>query len=131
MRLHIELFKLAYGDDSIVPKHHYALHLWKMLAEFGFLISCLVLERLHKIPKRYVKERRNTKSYELGTIEDVTIKQLYDRREDWLATGCLLAPHEPPRQSPITQALRELYPDAVTLRVANRLDHSVVDRTFL
>lgn len=67
---HLNLYKEAYGEDSFRPKHHYSYHLWRMLDHFGILISCLHLERLHKIPKRYVANRRNTTSYELGTIED-------------------------------------------------------------
>ena len=67
---HLRLYKAAYGEEACRPKHHYALHLWKMLRDFGTLISCLTLERLHKVPKRYVANRRNTTSYELGTIED-------------------------------------------------------------
>ena len=67
---HLTLYKAAYGDNACRPKHHYALHLWKMLRGFGTLVSCLTMERLHKIPKRYVTNRRNTTSYELGTLED-------------------------------------------------------------
>ena len=74
---HLRLYKAAYGDDACRPKHHYALHLWKMLRDFGTLISCLTMERLHKIPKRYVTNRRNTTSYELGTIEDPCEKSLW------------------------------------------------------
>ena len=117
---HLVLFKAAYGEESFVPKHHYATHLWRMLRHFGILISCLTLERLHKVPKRYVKDRRNTQSYEVGTIEDVTIKQLYDRREDWMAVNRLISPHSPPLRTTIGRFLEELYPDK-NVNVANRV----------
>ena len=118
---HMNLFKAAYGADACRPKHHYAMHLWLMLKIFGMLASCLPMERLHKIPKRYVKERRNTKSYEVGTLEDVTLKQLFDRREEWLAVDCLVAPHKPPPRSAVARVLKELHPSARTLTVAARM----------
>ena len=109
---HLEKFVAAHGADKCVPKHHYSTHLWRMLARFGTLLSCLVLERLHKVPKRYVSDRRSTTSYELGCIEDVTIKQMYDRREDWLALG-LVNGTVPTRG--IAKSLSELYPVAASI----------------
>lgn len=118
---HLNLYKTAYGEDAFRPKHHYASHLWLMLKVFGMLVSCLTLERLHKIPKRYVKERRNTKSYEVGTVEDATLKQLFDRREEWLAVDCLVGAHAPPSRQFIARALKELYPSAKSRTIAARL----------
>ena len=114
---HLRLFKAAYGPDAFVPKHHYAMHLWWMLYIFGMLLSSLPLERLHKIPKRYTRERRNTQSYEVGTIEDITIKQLYDRRENWLAVNVLVGGGSPPFKK-MRDILQELYPTASNFLVA-------------
>jgi hypothetical protein len=91
---HLNLFQAAYGEDATRPKHHYASHLWAMLALFKTLISCLTMERVHKLAKRYVQNRRNTKSYEVSALEDVTVQQLHDRRDDYLATNVLVGQGE-------------------------------------
>ena len=52
---HFTLFKEAYGEGSVVPKHHFALHLWHMLQIFGCLLSCFTMERLHQIWTKYAK----------------------------------------------------------------------------
>ena len=41
----LDLYKAAYGEDLLRPKHHYALHLPDMLARFGFLVSKFTHER--------------------------------------------------------------------------------------
>ena len=116
---HLKLYKEAYGEDSFRPKHHYAYHLWRMLEHFGILISCLHLERLHKIPKRYVANRRNTTSYELGTIEDSTLKQFWDRKQLWYKVGSLVDAVSP--KTLIAEALREMYPAESDPKVATYL----------
>ncbi len=58
-----------------------------MLALFGMLVSCLTMERMHKVAKRYVAPRRNTTEYELCTLEDVTLHQFHDRQADFLAAA--------------------------------------------
>ena len=118
---HLQLYKALYGDEAMVPKHHFALHLWFMLRTFGTLISCLTMERLHKISKRMVKNRANTRSYELGCIEDVTIKQLHDRCEEWMEVDVLVGGSIPRSTSLLFRMLRELHPDGDCPTVARAI----------
>jgi len=110
IRNHLELFKTAYGDAHVRPKHHYACHLARMLELFGTLVSCLAMERLHKVAKRYVAPRRNTTGYELCTLEDVTLQQFHDRQADFLAVNCLVEGHELHAQNSLNKALLQMYP---------------------
>jgi hypothetical protein len=75
---HIELYKLVYGAETMRPKHHYVLHLPDMLRRFEFLFSTFVHERKHRLAKRYMVPRKNTKSFERGVMEDVTNHQLWE-----------------------------------------------------
>lgn len=116
---HLELFKAAYGDASIRPKHHYALHLWRMLQHFGTLLSCLVLERFHRQPKKYAMQRHNTTSYEIGLIEEMTICKLVDLQRHWMALG--LVSEAAPRGK-ILDCLRDLYSAEIdSIKVSRRL----------
>ena len=71
IKTHLVLYKAAYGDAEIRPKHHFALHLGPMLARFPFLLSTFVNERRHRVVKRYTRDRRTLQSFDLGTIEDI------------------------------------------------------------
>ena len=72
IKTHLVLYKAAYGDAGIRPKHHFALHLGPMLARFPFLLSTVVNERRHRVVKRYTRDRRNLQSFDLSTIEDIS-----------------------------------------------------------
>ena len=110
IRKHLELFKTAYCVGDVRPKHHYACHLPTMLDHFGMLVSCLAMERVHKVAKRYVAPRRNTTGYELCTLEDVTLQQFHDRQADFLGVNCLVEGHELHAQNSLNKALLQMYP---------------------
>ena len=55
----LELFVAAFGYDSQVPKFHWLLHLPEILARLGFLLNCFVLERKHRMGKRYATDLSN------------------------------------------------------------------------
>ena len=105
---HLQLRKEAYGPDCFRPKHHYVQHLGAMLAFFGFLISCFVHERHHKVAKLFARWRNNTKSYEVGLLEDMTVHQLHViKGADWNRMGFLETSAPSGRDADI---LAELYP---------------------
>ena len=119
IRKHLELFKAAYCDGDVRPKHHYACHLPQMLDNFGMLVSCSAMERVHKVAKRYVAPRRNTTGYKLCTLEDVTLQQFHDRQADFLGVNCLVEGHELHALEFLLQ-LRGLL--LVTLNLHNQVD---------
>jgi hypothetical protein len=84
IRSHLERYQRAYEYLSWTYKFHASLHLWLQLLKCGILIALFTLERRHKIIKRYVHaDRRNTKSFERGLIEEVTLQHLFDMRTKW------------------------------------------------
>jgi len=105
---HFKLYIAAYGEDTSLPKHHFAMHLADMLRRFGMLLSCLVMERLHRLLKRFTLNRRNLTSYEIGCIEDVTVNQMRDRKVEWMLDG--LVNRTKPTRGKIKAMLAGLYP---------------------
>lgn len=57
---HLNFFKLSYGEDKLLPKHHMSLHLASQLAKKGRLLTCWVHERKHKEVKRFANSMCNT-----------------------------------------------------------------------
>ena len=109
IRRHLDLFWEAYGEEHWRPKHHYALHLPRMLQFFGFLVACFTTERAHKLTKKYARVRLNTTSYEIGMCEEITVDQLETlMRVDFKPKG--LGSHgSKPTRTALT-ALREVFP---------------------
>ena len=102
---HLNLYRDAYGEDLLRPKHHYALHLPDMLARFGFLLSTFTHERKHRVVKKYTRDRKNLKSWSLGAIEDVTCHQLWENRSPWFSS---CSTSRPKRRA--LYGLREIFP---------------------
>ena len=46
IKRHIDMFKLVYGDENFVPKHHFALHLPSMLAHHKALSQLFQVQEL-------------------------------------------------------------------------------------
>ena len=103
--MHLAWYAFAYGEDKCRPKHHYSTHLPTMLGLHGMLIACFVHERHHKYIKRHARVRHNTKSYEVGIIEEVTIDKLWALQNMKPARG-LQGSVEPSRT--ISAALAEI-----------------------
>jgi len=102
---HFELFKAAYGDNAVRPKHHYALHLPLMLQEFKTLLATLTHERKHRMAKRYTRNRANLTSFESGVVEDITMHQLWELGLPFFKAYSTSTP-----KGPVVHALRELFP---------------------
>jgi len=94
---HLTLFQLAYKMEHWRPKHHCAFHLGGMLMYFGMLISCFVHERKHRVIKKWAYGHRNTTSYELGMLEEVTVDQLQSL-QDWQHVQGLTQAHPPSKR---------------------------------
>ena len=70
---HLTAFKNAHGEDELVPKFHYALHLPPLLRQHGLLISCWTHERKHKSLKLFANQVSNAGTwYEMSVLREVT-----------------------------------------------------------
>lgn len=74
---HLVLFHVAWGEELVRPKHHYALHLGPMLSHFGFLLATFTHERKHRLVTRYCRDRRKLASWDTGVIEEITCHQVW------------------------------------------------------
>jgi hypothetical protein len=62
------------------PKFHWLVHFPTHLMNHGFLVSCFVHERLHKLSKRYGNDIKNTRTYEVSLLTQVLCQVLADLR---------------------------------------------------
>ena len=63
------------------------MHFPDYLKQFGFVPSCFVLERKHKVPKRFANEVRNTNSaWEASVLREVTCHRLAAIMSDHFGT---------------------------------------------
>ena len=115
---HLTLFMAAYGEELFLPKHHFTTHLGDQLRMFGWLMRCFVHERHHKLLKKYSKNRVNTKSFELGLVEDVTIVQLQALGAEWHAKG-MSKPMRP--RASTRRTLLEMHPAEPNPTVAHSI----------
>ena len=103
---HLDLFKTAYGDSAVRPKHHFAVHLGPMLGRFPFLMSTFMHERKHRVVKKYTRDRRNLMSWDLGAIEEITCHQLWELGKPLLDTFSTAKP-----KGKMLDVLREVFPE--------------------
>ena len=68
--------KLAGWQEMMHPKFHWLVHLPTHLAKFGFLPTCWVHERKHKLVKRYMGSVFNTAAYEASVLTEVACHEL-------------------------------------------------------
>ena len=84
---HFMRFIDTYGAFMVRPKHHYNCHLPEMLYRFKCLLSTLVHERKHRMVKKYTKNRVNKRSWEAGTIEDITCHGISEISVPFMSAG--------------------------------------------
>ena len=89
----------------MLPKHHYALHLPTMLANFGVLLSTMVNERKHRLVLQYTRDRDNCKSFEVVSLEEICVHQLWEPVLPFFNSFKTSKP-----QGRIFHALHELFP---------------------
>jgi hypothetical protein len=106
---HAALRREAYGEelDEAAVKAHAAQHLPDFLSDkgHGTLYACFVLERHHRLLTKYAGDRKNTESYEIGIMEDITVEMTQALDRNWLELGIL---HARSPQQHTLHALREL-----------------------
>jgi len=71
--------KNADWEKQLHSKFHWILHFPQHLRKWGFLPSCFVLERKHRMVKRYAQDIRNTgkrSGYELSVLTEVVCHTL-------------------------------------------------------
>ena len=109
--LHLTLHQDAYKFAYWIPKHHYAFHIPALLEKHGMLIACFLHERMHKILKRFTRDRMNTDAYEIGALEDITCQHLFDLED--LALEGLVGAKEPRAQ--VRAAIADVFPNALDI----------------
>ena len=62
----------AYSGSLWKPKHHYSMHLPMQLRQHGVLQSCFVLERKHRIVKRFAHNTTNIQHFDRACLDFVT-----------------------------------------------------------
>ena len=75
--------KAAYGSIGWVFKMHVPFHIAEQLALHNVLISLFTHERRHKLPKKYIHDRRPSPAFERGLIEEVTLQHIHDMKQPW------------------------------------------------
>ena len=105
IKRHLELYKQAYGEEQMRPKHHYSIHLPTILARFGFLLATWTHERKHRMAKRYSKNRCKASSWATGVIEDITMHQIWELQMPFFEAFSTSLP-----KRKILNALHELFP---------------------
>jgi len=61
---HLAAHKLAYGDQFLKPKHHFAFHNALQLTRDHFMLDCFVHERKHQVLKHAGSLIKNTRVFE-------------------------------------------------------------------
>ena len=67
----LDLCVAAKWERYMHPKFHWMIHLPGELARHGFLPTCFVHERKHRIAKRYANDIRNTRTFERSLLGEV------------------------------------------------------------
>ena len=73
----LQMFVESFGYDNQIPKFHWLLHLPEVLVRLGFLLNCFVLERKHRVAKRYATDLNNiSKQPSTSLLGEVVSHQL-------------------------------------------------------
>ena len=104
IREHFEKHLEAFGQETWVFKFHMAMHLPDMFQEFGVLLACWVLERKHRVIKRFVINQKNPAGYEMHLMRQLTAQHIADLRKLHLNIG-LIDPKD--QSASVQRALRE------------------------
>ena len=115
---YLSSYKLLYGEEFMVIKFHYAMHFGKLLRKFGFLPSCFVHERKHKLAKRFASQSFNTSGqWEASILRDVTCNHVSCLQEAHFQTQpALVQPGQAMRK--MVEFLMEEFGEDATFAVA-------------
>ena len=91
-------FKGLFGGDFMTPKFHAALHFGGFLDRWQSIPNCFVLERKHRLPKRWGNQMTNIKAeYEGSVLRNCTLHHLEALHDDrrFCKSPCLVRPTSP------------------------------------
>ena len=97
---HLNAYKTLYGEDWMPIKFHLSIHFPMFLQRWGILPNCFVLERKHRMPKRYANEMRNTSSnWEANVLRECTAHHFAEFENNgpnhFQGAACLVNPCTP------------------------------------
>lgn len=110
----LTLFLQAFGEESWIPKCHYSFHFGLLLQWHGYLASCFVHERKHKVITRYGSNMNRLEHYERVVLREVFLFQRLALR----ARGrfCTVQHTQPP-SARAKRVLEAAFPGALNLEV--------------
>ena len=82
---HAEKRQAGFGadlDDAAIKAHLAGAHLANQCEKHGTLFSCFVQERHHRLLTKYAAQRKSTRTYEVGVVEEITVEQVQDLEKD-------------------------------------------------
>ena len=86
----LDKFIEAFGIEWMTPKFHWMLHFGDHLRKHSWLLNCFVLERKHRVAKRYATEMKNKgKTANSSLIMEITSHHLaaIDAAALWQSMG--------------------------------------------
>ena len=95
-----------YGEAHWVPKHHYCMHLARLLKRFGCLPACWTQERHHRIIKRFIEDFYTKRTMEYGLCVKLLVERLHDNTTALVLDG-LCESHPAPQT--MVDALRKAF----------------------
>eukprot|EP00959_Pyramimonas_sp_CCMP1952_P363654 7615164-Pyramimonas_sp.AAC.1 len=78
---HLRAHQGAYADLLWKPKSHWCVHLPRQLLEHGKLLGCFLMERKHRVLKRFAEAHRNTTGFDKGLVEEATLQHIHDFKD--------------------------------------------------
>ena len=111
----LRYFLAAFGVEAWIPKCHLALHFGLLLQWHGYLCSCFVHERKHKIVKLYGNHMDRLTHFERVVLREVFFSQRAALRT---TNRFCLVPHTQKPSKRAMAVLSEAFPDAVDIMIA-------------
>ena len=119
---HLKAFKLAHGEEAVLPKHHFMLHVAQSMRETGYLLNCFVLERKHKGIKLYANNRHTVSpDWSKQLLEQVTLsfcQRLAKHEEPVEHDAVFLTGAVQDADPQINRAFQDDFPGSASLKTA-------------
>ena len=75
---YMNLHKLAYGDENIVPKHHWMFDIGEQMRKMDFIFDAFIIERLHLRVKRILDNIKDLSHLESSTLAGICNAQFQE-----------------------------------------------------
>ena len=103
VKAYMGLFRELYGDDLMPPKFHQLVHFVRFISALGWFPNCWVLERKHRVAKRFAGINLNSRTkrvgYSASVLREVTLRhvsKLQGASVHFPEEVCLIAPTAAP-----------------------------------